>query len=90
MAPQEIIQLGSLGPVASRIDKHHIKIANKIDVVNLEKQKRITIYHYVVHILAFIIIIPYVTLIIYRVPVPISFSTLVSVVIGFYFAKNLI
>ena len=90
MAPQEIIKLGSLGPVASRIDKRHIKIADKIDVVNLEKQKRITIYHYVVHILAFLIIIPYVTLIIYRVPVPVSFSTLVSVVIGFYFAKNLI
>jgi len=90
MAPQEIIKLGSLGPVASRIDKRRIKIADKIDVVNLEKQKRITIYHYVVHILAFLIIIPYVTLIIYRVPVPVSFSTLVSVVIGFYFAKNLI
>lgn len=90
MAPQEIIQLGSLGPVASRIDKSRIRIDKKIEVLNLEQQKRITIYHFVVHILAFIIIIPYVILIIYRIPVPTSFSTLVSVVIGFYFAKNLI
>jgi len=89
MAPQKVIQLDSLGPISSRVGKNHIKIDEKIDVISLEQQKRITIYHYVVHILAFIIIIPYITLIIYNIPVPISFSTLVSVIIGFYFARNL-
>ena len=53
------------------------------------EQKRINIYHFVVHILAFIIIIPYICLNIYKYEISATYSTIVSVIIGFYFARSL-
>lgn len=85
----EILELDSLKPTFSRINKNHYTIGDNINIKDLEKQKRITIYHYVVHILAFLLIIPYISLIVCNIPVPISFSTIVSIVIGFYFARSL-
>ena len=59
-----------------------------------EKQGRITLYHRVVHALAFFMIIPYIILMtlttIYPfLQVPIEYHTIVSVIIGFYFARSL-
>lgn len=85
----EIVNLNELGPISSRINHRRFQIDDRINVIDLERQKRITVYHYVVHILAFLLIIPYITLIIYNVQIPDSFSTIVSVVIGFYFARSL-
>ncbi len=55
----------------------------------INKEKRTNIYHMVVHFLAFIIIVPYIFLIIYNIRIPESYSTIVSVVVGFYFARSL-
>jgi len=53
------------------------------------KQKRLTLYHYVVHALAVFIVISYILLIVWKYSIPKEFSTIVSIVIGFYFAKSL-
>lgn len=98
MAPQkkddkqllEIVDLDTLAPVSSILYGKHSQIADKISTRELGKQKRINVYHYVVHILAFIIVIPYISLIIYNQNIPVSYSTIVSIIIGFYFAKNLL
>lgn len=87
--PTEILDLDTLAPLSSTFHYKRSRIADKINVVELEKQKRINIYHYVVHVLAFLIIIPYISLIIYNQNILDSYSTIVSVVIGFYFAKSL-
>jgi len=57
-----------------------------------EKRKieRINLYHKVTHIIAFLILIPYIFLVTFNRIVPDSYSTIVSVVIGFYFAKSLL
>jgi len=53
------------------------------------KQKRIILYHYVVHALAFIIVVPYIIMLAFGSEISPSYSTTVSIVIGFYFAKSL-
>jgi len=53
------------------------------------KEKRITLFHFVIHILAFLIIIPFIVLIIYSIDVPPEYGTIVSIVIGFYFGRVL-
>lgn len=85
----EIIDIISISP-NKKIEHNDIDIIDKnITVVEKYRQKRITIYHYVVHILAFLIIIPFVVLIIFNHQIPDSYSTIVSVIIGFYFARSL-
>ena len=54
------------------------------------KQKRINLYHKIVHILAFLIIIPYLTLTILGAEISQTYSTIVSIVVGFYFARSLL
>ncbi len=54
-----------------------------------QKEKRINQYHVVIHILAFLILIPFIVFISFGMKIPESYSTIVSVVIGFYFARNL-
>ena len=58
-----------------------------------EKEKinetRITLFHIVIHLLAFFIIVPFVVLIIYNRVIPPEYSTIVSVVVGFYFGRAL-
>ena len=51
--------------------------------------KRLNIYHWVVHIIAFIVIIPFVIMVLFQQKIPESYSTIVSVVVGFYFARSL-
>jgi hypothetical protein len=92
MAPEEkteVLNLESLEPTSKINNK--TKIDERIGVITREKekQKRITIYHIVVHILSFIIIIPYIGMLIVGRPIPESYQTIVSVVVGFYFAKSL-
>ena len=90
MAPEsttEVLNLESLGP--SSVNGNRTRVADQISVITREKQKRITIYHWVVHILAFLIVIPYLAMIILQQPIPDTYTTIVSVVIGFYFAKSL-
>ena len=93
MAPQkkdiETIELNSLGPIISRVGKNRSNIYERINIIDLENQKRITLFHYVVHILAFSFILPYLILIICQIEIPREYSTIVSVVVGFYFAKSL-
>ena len=55
----------------------------------IKKERRIDIYHGVIHFFAFLILVPYITLIAFQIEIPQSYSTIVSVVIGFYFAKSL-
>ncbi|MFA5174206.1 MAG: hypothetical protein WC438_03420 [Candidatus Pacearchaeota archaeon] len=55
-----------------------------------EKEKRLNLYHYVVHTLAIFIILSYIFLIVWNYNIPKEFSTIVSIVIGFYFAKSLL
>ncbi len=55
----------------------------------LNKEKRLIIYHIVTHVLAFIIIISYIVMAIFQIDTPREYSTIVSVVVGFYFARAL-
>lgn len=52
-------------------------------------QQRLDVYHYVVHFIAFLIIVPYILMMFLQIEVHPSYSTMVSVVIVFYFAKSL-
>ena len=62
---------------------------NFFKVREINKEKRLTIYHWVVHILAFLILIPFLIMVIFQVKIPEMYSTIVSIVIGFYFARAL-
>ena len=60
-----------------------------IFVKDKEEQKIINLHHYIIHFLAIFIIISYIFFIIWEVNLPNEFSTIVSIIIGFYFAKSL-
>ncbi|MEK6844361.1 MAG: hypothetical protein AABX83_02945 [Nanoarchaeota archaeon] len=91
MAPQkdkvEILDLDSIQVNSIGEHSNRTKIAETI--LAIKKDRRITIYHYVVHILAFLIIIPYIFMTFIGNKISDSYSTIVSVVIGFYFARSL-
>jgi len=59
----------------------------------MREEKRIDTYHKVVHMMAFIIIFPYMFYlgisIVYGFKIPSELHTMVSVIIGFYFARSL-
>jgi len=55
-----------------------------------ERQRRITNLHYVIHALAFIIIIPFLFMAFLGKNIPVEYSTIVSIVIGFYFGKAIL
>ena len=82
----EIIDLDDFNVSPNKISP---KIRDYWKVVKKEDQKRITLFHYVVHFLAIFIVISYILLIFLNYEVPKEFSTIVSLVIGFYFAKSL-
>jgi len=91
---EEILELDSLN---SKI-KQNIKINKpytiggdtKFGVIEKNKQKRINILHLVIHTLAFLLIVPFLLLILLGREIPREYSTIVSVVIGFYFGKSLL
>lgn len=78
---EEILNLDTINPDSSTY------IYKKIRAIN--KEKRLNIYHIVVHILAFIIVIPYLVMIIFQINVPTEYFTIVAIIIGFYFARSL-
>ena len=77
----EKLDLDTISPISNS------QIDDKIKTIS--KERRLTIYHYVVHILAFIIVIPFIGMILFGIEIPETYSTIVSVVIGFYFARTL-
>lgn len=77
----EILDLNSISPD----NKGHI--SSTIRTIN--REKRINVYHWVVHTLAFLILIPFLVMITLQLEIPREYWTLVSVVIGFYFARSL-
>lgn len=68
-------------------DKDFFKEIERIKTENNER--RLSLHHFITHLLAIIIIFPYLIFISFRLEIPQSYSTIVSVVIGFYFAKSL-
>lgn len=81
MSPEENIDIESFSLSDSKDDFFKIKFLNK--------EKRINIYHFVTHLLAFIIVLTYIIMILFSIEVPKEYSTIVSVVAGFYFARSL-
>ncbi len=62
---------------------------NNIKIYNKPKEQRLTLYHMVVHGLAYMLTASYIIFILFDRNIPESFSTIISIVIGFYFAKAL-
>jgi len=79
---RETIEIDSLS-----LENHRREEFWRIREIN--KEKRTNLYHLVIHLLAFIIVIPFIFFIIFSIEMPEVYSTLVSVIIGFYFAKSL-
>ena len=77
----ETLELDTISPNNSGL------ISDKIRIIN--REKRMNLYHYVIHFLAFIIIVPFILMILLDVDIPETYSTIVSVVVGFYFARTL-
>lgn len=90
----EKISIDSLIPNTSEEGvRKSLKESNLRVIERKENQKRLNLYHIMVHIIALIVILPYVALltfsVIYDLKVPQEYSTIVSVVIGFYFGRSL-
>src|SRR3989344_2208069 len=83
-----IINIGTLSDLGSiESDKNDKSLLYKIKERNEELRKNV--FHVVTHLLAFIIIAPWVYLQLKGLPVTQIYSTITSVVIGFYFGKTL-
>lgn len=68
----------------SKLIEDNIKVVEKISI-----QKRLTLYHLVIHGIAIMIVSSYIIFIALGREVPVAFSTIVSIVVGFYFARSL-
>lgn len=95
MAPQEekteVLDLDSIDPHLKEpitVRPQFFKDTS-IGIRERLKQHRINILHYVIHTLAFMIVIPFLFMVFLGIKVPPEYSTIVSVVIGFYFGKSL-
>ena len=88
--PQEIF-IDSITPRFISVDHRTIpkEESSPFGLREIEKEKRINLLHYVIHLLAFIIIIPFIFFIAWKIDVPKEYSTIVSIVVGFYFGKTL-
>lgn len=67
-----------------------IEESSPFGIREIQKEKRTNLLHYVIHLLAFIIIIPFIFFIAWGVDIPKEYYTIVSIVIGFYFGKALV
>lgn len=81
MTSKKDIEIKSIS--SSKSDEDFFKI------VTSNKEKRLTAYHFVTHFFAFIILLPYLVMIVYQMEIPREYSTIVSVIVGFYFARAL-
>lgn len=89
----EILDLSSIDPLfdvrySNGKDIRRLEETN-IGIKELAQIKRINNFHYVIHALAFMIITPFLFMVFLGFGVPPEYSTIVSVVIGFYFGKSL-
>ena len=96
MTSEKTLTIDSLFPDRSKeaVKNSLIDSNPNLDIIEKkEQQKRLNLYHKMVHIIALIIIIPYIFLIcatfFYNFDIPKEYSTLVSIVIGFYFGRSL-
>jgi len=83
------INIGKLFEDSSFLDIQKELKRENIFIKYKEEQKRINLNHYVIHFLAIFIIISYIFFIVWKVNLPNEFSTIVSIIVGFYFAKSL-
>ena len=86
---QEVIEIDSITP--DIITAKGISVIRDTPFGEKDKlhEKRVTLFHFVVHLLAFIIVVPFVVMIAFGATVPREYSTIVSLVIGFYFGRAL-
>ena len=86
----DVLELESINPHFTFV-KNGVHSINGTPFGEREKinETRITLFHVVIHLLAFFIIVPFVFLIIYNRIIPPEYSTIVSVVVGFYFGRAL-
>ena len=85
---KEIINIDEILPQNSKLIFSSLN-ESKISVREKSKQIRLNLYHYITHAIAILIIAPYVILVALGNDVSFSYSTLVSLVIGFYFGRSL-
>ena len=86
---EEILNLDTINPrLVTHRDSERIG-GTSIGIRDYHKEKRINNLHAVIHTLAFMIIIPFLFMIFLEKEIPSSYSTIVSIVIGFYFGKVL-
>jgi hypothetical protein len=73
------------------IDFGELGSSNMDGLFKLERKedKRKTLFHITTHMLAFFIIVPWILLQLSSIEVGQTYNTIVSVVVGFYFGKNL-
>ena len=96
MAPQkektETLELDSINPGLERSinNKPQFLKGTSIGIKDSAKQQRINTLHYVIHTLSFMIIIPFLFMVFIGKEIPAEYSTIVSIVIGFYFGKSLL
>lgn len=84
----DILLLDSILPEKTNEGSFRFENSN-IGIREKSKEHRITLYHYVVHAISLLIVVCYILFIIFGTQIPCSYSTIVSVVIGFYFARAL-
>ena len=90
MSPQNKLEKLELENLSISNEKLNLKDPFKIiEYKEKKKEKRADLYHVVVHLLAAIILIHYVIMIIFQLEIPIAYSTIASIVVGFYFARTL-
>ena len=87
-AKKEILKIDEILPYNVRLINASLK-ESKIDIREKSKQIRLSLYHYVTHAIAILIIVPYIILLLFESEIPLSYTTLVSLVIGFYFGRSL-
>ncbi|MDP3026566.1 MAG: hypothetical protein Q8N63_02570 [Nanoarchaeota archaeon] len=82
--------IDSIAPEFSKVGNNLTRNrASPFFVRELQKEKRTNILHAVIHMLAFFIVIPYIFMIIWGIDIPKEYTTIVSIVIGFYFGKSI-
>ncbi len=85
---KKIINIGDLEDLGSiQSDISDKKLLYKVKDKNEEIRR--TIFHFVTHLLAFIIIGPWIFMQFSKANISETYSTIVSVVIGFYFGRAL-
>ncbi len=84
----EEFDLDSIEPIFS-LNNYTRSINDTKFAIKERHEKRKDIFHIVIHTLAFLIIIPFLVMIAFSIKIPAEYSTIVSIVIGFYFGRAL-